>query len=430
MLIKAEKEAVYSWHLQFANFFRSFPSWERAEVVSYEELPGRQARVVVAFGKIFGKLSTTFRIHYPIGTQVIRVKKESGPIKSLDLHIEIKSLGENLYELVERVEYVLICPRIFSKTRAKMFEKRIKRFFDYKHDVMLKDFEIAKASPLKILVSGSTGLVGTELTHFLRAFGHEVIRFDRRLKTNVSELEGLDAVVHLSGRSIQARWTKKVQKEIFDSRVETTKQLAETLAGLQKPPKVFLAASAVGYYGDQGGALIDERGRKGEGSFLAGVCEAWEGASAFLKVRGVRVVHLRFGAIFSSKKGALYEMVKLFRRGLCGILGSGDQYVSWIAIDDAIGAIYHTILHKELEGAVNITSPHPVSNRELTKKISTYLKKPLGPSITPALLRLFKGKMADELLLSSIKVYPKKLIESGYEFRYPYLEEAISHLIY
>lgn len=448
LLIHSKKDEIYLWHLNRASFSRSLPSWERATVVSREELPGRQVRVVVIYQKTFRRVKAIFRIHYPIGGQIIRIKEESGTVKSLDILIEIKSLGENLYELLERVEYTLAWPKIFPKTRKKRFDKRLQRFFDYKHESMIRDLELLKQpiKPLKILVTGSKGLIGSSLVEYLEMFGHEVWKLVRKkedVKTrfdilyniksgevNRSDLEGFDAVVHLLGKNIQERWTSKNKQEILVSRYEATKQLSKILASLQNPPKTFLSASAVGYYGDHGDEWVDEYSQKGRHSFLRDVCKAWESASEFLKVHGIRVVYLRFGVVLSSKKGALYEVVKMIRRGIGGVLGTGDQYISWIAIDDVSSAIYHAILHPELEGAVNICSPNPISNGEFTKKISNYLKRPLGPNLPPSILRFLKGEMADELLLSSVKAYPKKLIESGYEFQYPQLEDALPHLIY
>ncbi len=448
LLIHCKKDAIYLWHSNRAAFSRSLPSWERATVVSREELPGRQVRVVVMYQKAFRRVRAIFRTHYPIGSQIIRIKEESGTLKSFDIQIEIKSLGENLFELLERVEYTLSWPKIFPKMRKRSFEKRLQRFFDYKHEVMIRDLEILRhpIKPLKILVSGGKGLIGANLIEYLEVFGHEVWRLVRKKEdvkshfdicyniesgeVDRSKLEGFDAVVHLWGESIQKRWTSKNKQEILDSRYETTKQFSKILASLQNPPKAFLCASAIGYYGDRGNELLDEYSQNGKETFLSEVCKAWEGASEFLKVHGIRVIHLRFGVVLSSKKGALYEIVKMIKRGMGGVLGTGDQYMSWIAIDDVVSAIYYIILHPNLEGAINVSSPNPISNREFSKKISAYLKKPLGPNLPPFILRFLKGEMADELLLSSIKVFPKKLIESGYEFQYPNLEEALPHLIY
>jgi uncharacterized protein (TIGR01777 family) len=448
LLFKSEKDAGYLWHLKKVCFSRSLPSWERGSVLSVEELEGRQVRLTVLYQRSFCKVRAVFRIHYPIGSQLIRIKEEAGSFKTLDFHIEIKSLGENLYELIERVEYNLAWPKIFPNLRKEKFEKRLQRFFDYKHEIMLQDLVDLKqgVKPLKILVSGSNGLIGSGLCEFLEVLGHRVYRLVRSKsevksafdilyhieggEVNRSDLEGFDAVVHLWGKSIQSSWSGKNKREILDSRVEVTKQLSKILASLQKPPKAFLCASAIGYYGDHGNQEIDETTPSSGDLFLSEVCKAWESASDFLKVHGIRVVHLRFGVVLSSKKGALYEVVKMIRRGVGGILGSGNQFISWIAIDDAVRAIYHAILTESLNGALNITSPAPLTNKDFNQKISKYLKKPLGPSIPAVILKLLKGEMAEELILSSAKVYPKKLLESGYQFKYPNLEDALPHLIY
>ena len=448
LLLHCEKDAIYQWHLKPGCFYRSLPSWERAEVYSREELPGRQVRIGVLFERAFRKVKAVFRIHYPIGGQIIRIKEESGTFKTLDFQIEIKSLGENLYELFERVEYTLSWPKIFPQIRRARFEKRLQRFFDYKHEVMIRDLELLNQSikPLKILISGSNGLIGSNLVLFLETLGHKVFKLVRSKgnvqdhleilynvdsgEVNRSELEGFDAVIHLSGRSIQDSWSSRNKEEILESRRASTQHLSKILASLQSPPKAFLCASAVGYYGDHGSNVVDEDSCEVGHSFLTEVCKAWEGASQFLKLHGIRVVHLRFGVVLSSRKGALFEMVKMIRRGIGGILGSGDQYVSWIAIDDAVRAIYHVLLNESLVGPVNITSPYPISNRELTQQISSFIKKPLGPTVPVSILRLLKGEMADELLLASIKVYPKKLLESGHQFYYPHIEDALPHLVY
>ena len=285
LLIHSEKDAVYLWHLNSACFSRSIPSWERATVLSREELPGRQVRIAVSFKKAIFSIKAVFRIHYPIGGQIIRIKEESGTVKSFDCQIEIKSLGENLYEMIEKVEYRLSFPKFFPKTRQKRFEKRLQRFFDYKHDIMIRDLERLKhpVKPLKILVTGSGGLIGSNLVLFLETFGHQVWKLVRKkedvrckfdiyynietAEVNRSMLEGFDAVVNLWGASIKDRWTLKNKQKILESRVETTKQLSKILASLQRPPKVFLCASAVGFYGEHGDNWVDEESQSSNQSF-------------------------------------------------------------------------------------------------------------------------------------------------------------------
>jgi uncharacterized protein (TIGR01777 family) len=446
-LIKAEKDDIYHWHSQKASFSRSFPPWEKATILSLEDLPGRQVRVTVLFKRFFGKRKAVFRVHYPIGSQTIRIKEECGSIKSLDFQIEIKSLGENLYELLEKGEYKLSYPFWFESSRKRRFEKRVKRLFEYKHEVMQRDISFMKdvKTPLKILITGAGGLIGSALSEFLDMIGHNVYRLVRKkgevksskdifynLETGEvdrSQLEDFDSVVHLLGKSIQVSWTKKHKKEILESRFGVTEQIAKVLASLQRPPKSFICASAIGIYGDQADKLLDESSLERGDGFLSKVCILWESASEFLKLHGIRVIHLRFSLVLSSKGGILGEILKFFKLGIASVLGNGKQFYSWIAIDDAVLSIYHLIKNSNVEGPVIIASPNPMTNRDFMKTLSVKMKKTLAPAISKNFLRWIKGDAADELILSSTRVYPKKLIESGYVFLYPTLEEAIDHLL-
>lgn len=307
---------------------------------------------------------------------------------------------------------------------------------------------LAKIGPqktLRILITGTTGLVGSALSDFLKSMGHQVFSLIRKKRTpsrvgdivfnplnfqgDRSQLEGFDAVIHLAGESIQKRWTRKRKEKILKSREEMTRHLVKMLASLEKPPPIFLCASAVGFYGERGDVVLTEKDSKGKG-FLAEVCQAWETASSFLNTSSVRVVHLRFGIILSSKGGALKKMLTPFKLGLGATLGNGAQFISWVAIDDVIGAIYHTLLNQELKGPVNVVSPQAVTNLEFTKTLASRLYKPYRFSISPTLSRLLIGEGAKELLFTSTRAYPQKLLDTGYTFRYPDLTSALSHLVY
>ncbi len=270
-----------------------------------------------------------------------------------------------------------------------------------------------------IAISGMSGLIGSSLKSFLSNIGYDV----RDVKREGS-LEGVEVVIHLAGSSIAKRWTKKILLEIKQSRLETTKKLVEALASLNAHPKVFISASAVGYYGDTHGVVTDESGKCGS-FFLSEVCSEWEKASDVLKEKGIRVVHCRFGIVLSEKGGILKKILPLFKVGLGGRLGSGKQYMSWIAIDDVVGSIYHVMQHKEIEGAINVVSPFPVTNKVFTKILCKKLGRPIGPPVPAFLLKILFGKMAEELFLSSAQVDPRKLLETGYLFKYPDLSSAL-----
>jgi hypothetical protein len=296
---------------------------------------------------------------------------------------------------------------------------------------------------MKILISGSSGLIGSVLVDYLHANGHEVIRLVRPEsrqhgkviqwdpsagKLNGAALEDFDAVVHLAGANIGAkRWTPARKAVIRESRIASTRLLSCALARLQNKPRVLACASAVGYYGDRGEELLDEESASGDG-FLAELCREWEQAAQAASDAGIRVVHLRFGLVLSADGGALARMLPLIRLGLGGRLGSGRQYVSWIALDDAVSAIHHCLTCESLSGPVNIVSPHPVTNREFTRTLGKVLKRPTFFTVPRPALRMMLGEIADELLAST-SVQPKRLLATDFRFQYPELEAALRHLL-
>ncbi len=296
---------------------------------------------------------------------------------------------------------------------------------------------------MKILVTGSTGLLGSELVPLLLEKGNSVTRVTRsrsgssedtaywdpsRGEIESDKLEGHDAVVHLAGENVAGRWTEEKKTEIESSRVIGTGLLAESLAGLDSRPGVIVAASGIGYYGDRGDQVLTEDSGPGEG-FLAEVCVKWEDALEPACKAGIRVVNVRIGMVLSSEGGGLEKMLLPFKLGLGGRLGSGEQYWSWISIDDVVGAIYHSIITESLSGPVNLVAPNPVTNKEFTETLGSVLGRPTVLPLPSFAARGIFGEMADELMLASTRVKPKKLLESGYEFRYPDLTGALKHLL-
>ncbi|MGB4782110.1 TIGR01777 family oxidoreductase [Candidatus Methylomirabilis sp.] len=295
---------------------------------------------------------------------------------------------------------------------------------------------------LHILVTGSTGFVGSALVPFLAAGGHRITRLVRVTPEHgiaevqwdpeagvidTARLEGLDAVVHLAGENIATgRWTAEKKAKIRDSRVDGTRLLCDSLAGLKQPPKVMVCASATGYYGDRGDELLTEESASGTG-FLAGVCREWEAAAKPAAQKGIRVVHLRFGMVLSGAGGALARLLQPFKIGLGGVLGTGHQYISWIALDDLLGVIAHALTTEALQGPVNAVTPNPVTNQEFTRTLGRIIGR-FTPFAMPAVAaRLTFGEIADEVLLASQRVQPTRLLATGYRFRYPDLEGALRH---
>ena len=296
---------------------------------------------------------------------------------------------------------------------------------------------------MKILVSGSHGLVGSALVQSLKSDGHEVFSLVRRPPRSdaevewypdrgslaLSRLEGTDAVVHLAGESIASgRWTANKKQRIRDSRVQATTVLSEALANLKEPPGILISASAIGYYGDRGNLILTEATAPGN-DFLAGVCVAWERATEAAAEKGIRVVNARFGIILSAEGGALAKMLPPFRMGVGGRVGSGAQWMSWIALADAIGGIRFALVNESLTGPVNFVAPHPVSNAEFTKTLGKVLSRPTLFPVPEFAARLAFGEMAGALLLAGQRVAPARLQEAGYEFEYPELEPALRHLL-
>lgn len=295
---------------------------------------------------------------------------------------------------------------------------------------------------MKVAVTGATGLVGSALVPVLATAGHEVVRLVRAMPTaggdihwdpaagrlDAASLEGLDAVVHLAGERITGRWTAAKKARIRSSRVQGTRLLAETLARLTRPPKALVCASAVGYYGERGTEVVREESPPGAG-FLAEVCREWEAAARPAAEKGIRVVHLRIGVVLSAAGGALALMLTPFKLGLGGRVGSGRQYMSWIAIDDLAGIIPHALTNESLRGPVNAVAPQPVTNLEFTKTLGRVLGRPTIFPMPAFAARLAFGEMADELLLASTRVEPARLIASGYKFRAPELEAALRRLL-
>lgn len=301
---------------------------------------------------------------------------------------------------------------------------------------------------MKLIVTGSTGLIGTALVASLVARGDAVTRLVRRKtdaarmdgtrevlwnpahgELDAANLEGHEAAVHLAGEPVaEGRWTNEKKRRIRESRVRGTTLLAETFARLKAPPRILLSASAVGYYGDRGDEVLNEESESGA-DFLSGVCREWEAATEAAKTAGIRVVKLRLGVVMSRQGGALAKMATPFKFGMGGKLGSGKQYMSWVALEDVGGAIQHALAHEELDGPLNIVAPRAVTNEEFTKTLGRVLGRPTLFAVPAFAARLAFGEVADAALLASQRVEPARLLATTYQFKYPELESALRHAL-
>lgn len=298
---------------------------------------------------------------------------------------------------------------------------------------------------MKIVISGGTGLVGKEITSLLQQQGHEIWALSRQ-KTDIEKkifhwdplkkeidpqaLKDCDAVIHLAGENIGSslRWTEEKKEKIRNSRVEGTRFLVEEILKSESPLKTFISASAIGYYGDTGDRPVDEKGASAD-DFLGKVCKEWEKAAEPLLEKGIRVVQARFGVVLSPNGGALQKMLTPFKLCLGGVLGSGKQFMSWIALDDLARALYFCLTENEISGPVNCVSPNPVTNQEFTKTLGKVLRRPTIFWIPEFKVKLLFGEMGKALFLQSSYVLPNVLEKKGFEFFHPHLEEALDSLL-
>jgi uncharacterized protein (TIGR01777 family) len=298
---------------------------------------------------------------------------------------------------------------------------------------------------MKILITGASGLVGGKIIPVLKAKGHEIYKLSRSKPKNADEvqwdaykgftdeefakLENFDAVVHLAGDNVAGgSWTDEKKKSIKDSRVKGTRTLVDALKKVENPPKIFVSASAIGFYGNRGDEVLTEESAKGEG-FFPEVCSEWENEGDKAKDFGARVVHPRIGVVLAKDGGALEKMLTPFKFGVGGTVGSGDQYMSWIAIDDLIRIIVFALENENLSGTVNATAPNPVTNEKFTYTLGKVLHRPTIIPVPAFGIKLLFGEMGETLLLEGCRVVPEKLEKAGFEFEFADLENALKHVL-
>ncbi len=282
-------------------------------------------------------------------------------------------------------------------------------------------------------------MIGRSLSRLLQAEGHNVIPLVRKAQegvvfwdpahpeaTRLEDFEHFDAVIHLAGENIAGRWSKAKKERLVESRCRDTASLTQIITRLKAPPKIVICASAVGFYGNRGDEVLTEQSVKGEG-FLSDLCAQWEAATEALEPR-IRVVHMRFGPVLSLEGGPLKRMLPIFRLGLGGKIGTGRQYFSWVAVEDAAGAILHALQTSTLSGPVNVVAPHAVIQGVFAKQLAQQLRRPAFFHLPAWFLRLCLGEMADELLLASAHAAPQRLLETGYEFLHPELRQYLKQL--
>lgn len=443
-------EELFTWHKAPRAFERLCPYWESVKVLEHEGniKNGAGAKLILDQGLI--KLHWHL-IHedYQEGQQFCD-RQISGPFAYWrHIHLVQKNGASNSL-LIDRIEYELPLGWLGNLLGHQFTQNKLLRLFKFRHQVTKNDIEQYKNlkgnKKMKILISGSSGLVGKELNALLENQGHDVFSLVRSEKLAKKEknifwdpelgildelnLVGFDAVIHLAGENIASkRWSKKQKEKIKSSRIKSTKLLSDSLAKLKNPPKVFICASAIGFYGDRPNELVLEHSPSQKGDFLSETCVAWETACNSARSAGIRVVHTRFGIILSPKGGALAKLLLPFQMGAGGIIGNGKQVMSWISLDDVIYALVYVLQNEDISGPVNFTAPRPVTNHEFTKTLGKVLRRPTLFPVPSFAAKIVFGEMADALLLSSLNAKPKVLEESGFKFTYPDLESALRHLL-
>jgi uncharacterized protein (TIGR01777 family) len=447
--IPVSAEQLFAWHCRPGAFERLAPPWESVELISTEGVAeGSLAELRMKVGPV---RRTWVARHSDIepGRQFVDTQI-SGPFSKWVHTHSMQTNSAEVSLLTDHVEYSPPLGLLGRLVAGRFVRRQLERTFAYRHEVTARDLAFhtahSESSPMKIAVGGSTGLVGSALVPFLTTGGHEVLTLARANSKSrgaagstvdwnpadgtidTASLEGCDAVVHLGGHNIACRWSDSTKQLLKGSRVESTSLLARTLAGMNNPPKVFVCASAIGFYGDRGDDVMTEASPPGP-RFISELCQAWEDATAPASDAGIRVVNLRIGVVLSPKGGALKKMLLPFKLGAGGIVGNGKQCWSWIALDDLVRTILHCVQTESLSGPVNGTAPGVISNREFTKTLGKVLRRPTIFPMPTFIVKAAFGEMGEELMLAGTRCDSSRLVNSGFEFAYPTLEPALRHLL-
>ena len=446
--IEAPAADVFRWHARPGAFERCNPPWNPVKII--ERSPGvavgATTTITVPIGP-FRKRWVAEHVECEDG-RLFRDVQRSGPFASWDhLHV-MEPEGPDACFLEDRVEYALPMGALGRFFAGKSVRRQLERTFAYRHETLKHDMAAQRScrggSTGTIVVSGASGMVGSALIPLLTTGGHPVRRLVRKPTPtdadaiawdpatgaiDPAKLDGVECLVHLAGDNIASgRWTAAKKARILESRAAVTRKLCDTLARMDHPPKTLVSASAIGFYGNRGDEILTEDSGPGTG-FLADVCRQWEEATRAAVEKGMRVVNLRFGVILDPRGGALAKMLFPFRMCGGGVIGDGRQAMSWITLDDAVGAIHHALHDERMRGPVNGVAPNPVGNREFTKTLGGVLRRPAILPMPAFAARLAFGEMADALLLASARVHPTRLLAGGYVFRHAKLEDGLRHLL-
>lgn len=441
--LPVSKEEAFAWFERPGAFERLLPPFVPIQII--EPIPSLKKGERVRF-----KYSLIGKSGFECVHEIIDLEKNDhftdiqikGPFTSWFHHRKFWGKGKDHTVIEEIVKYKLPFDHILGRFVNTPIAKQLTRLFNYRQEILKKDFLFLKNTPQKklhVLITGSTGLIGSALTALLKTMGHIVTPITRHLsageegifwdienqKIDSELLEDHDAVIHLAGENIAQYWTAHAKEKIYKSRVDSTRLLVNALNKLKNPPKTFISASGLHYYQSRK-EFSDMDTSKEE--FLSHVVKDWEEEALNLK-KEIRIVHMRTGVVLSSRGGMLKKILSLYKCGLGHKIGNGKMHLSWISIDDLLYLYAHVVMTPSLKGPINATSPYPVTQIEFSLMLAKLLKRPHFLKIPSLLIKTFGGQMAEEILLSDMNILPEKLIEIGYSFKYPHLRECLTHIL-
>lgn len=438
--VPGPQSEVFDWHTRAGAFERLTPPWDNTKLLEYGGIRDGQ-RVVLKVWAPWPRKWVAVHEDYIEGVQ-FKDRQVKGPFPQwVHTHrVYPDPQGQRGVSLMrDHIEFKIPAGPLGAIVYRLFMRKQIEQMFDHRHATLVADTvehrQTSGRRKLTVAITGASGLLGRTFSAFLTTGGHAVRPVARRdgLTFDLDAVRGADVLVHLAGEPIAQRWNADVKDRIRRSRVDRTRLLCEQLARMpdDERPGVLLSGSATGIYGDRGDAVLTEDSAVGDGdeSFLAEVAKGWEDETRAAADAGMRVVLLRTGIVLSPQGGALQKMLPAFKLGLGGRLGDGQQYMSWVSIEDHLRIMYRAMFDAKIRGPINAVSPHPVTNARFTQTLAKVLRR---PAILPApafLLRRAFGEMADEALFSSQRVEPLRLTQAGFVHRHPHLETALRELL-
>lgn len=436
--------ALFDWHEQPGAFERLTPGWQRTRVISRTGGITNGSRVEVEVPLLGGLLHQRMLMehrNYNAGSSFTDVQLE-GPFARWEHTHTMEAAADDTSVLVDRIDYELPMGALGEAGAGWFVERQLEQLFDFRHARTRADLirhqQFADQPRLTVAITGGTGMIGSALTWLLRTGGHTVRWITRNPdaarndigwdpttnRLDPADLQGVDAVVHLAGATVAERWTTDHKRDIVASRMQGTSTLVAAVLQMSTPPTALISASAIGYYGDAGAKVIDEGAVKGAG-FLADVCQMWETQTAPAAAAGIRVAIARTGIVLSPLGGALAKILPAFQLGLGGPLGSGKQFMSWISLDDEVGALYYLLMNQRADGVFNLTGPTPVTNTEFAHTLGSVLCRPAIISVPRLALMALFGEMAQATILDGQRVVPARLRDAGFEFQHTTLDAAL-----